>query len=117
SLGDRVDGEEIQKIYTDYHPGETKKVDVAQMRRNKIDKRRKEVEESGCFTVIDHYATDYALFYSSERYIKLLKTYPNNNLPPEKIDRFYEKMTQFIQDNHDEIELKIFVCSELAAKK
>lgn len=107
--------EGIQKIYKKYHP-QGGADDIRTRTRNRIKERKQEIQNCDLFTYLDHFEINKSLILSSDQYIQLLKTFPNNNLPKETVINFYNKIKEYIMNQNNIIELNIIVCSEITQK-
>lgn len=116
TIKDNIVFEDIQNIYKNYHPQGTGNKDVRILTRNKIEQRKQEVENCNLFNHLDHFEINKPLKLNSDQYIKLLKTFPNNNLLKEEIKGFYSKIKEYIIKQDNIIELNIIVCSEISKK-
>lgn len=105
----------IQEIYKEFHPNGSGSRDVRDLMREKITKRRLEIESS-CLKLVEHRELEYTLTYSAERYIKLLKTFPNNSFDKSIISPFYSEMEKFILSKGDKLELNIIVVIDIAKR-
>jgi hypothetical protein len=80
----------------------------------KIENRRKEIEESKYFNLIEHKIIKHIKKYNADTYIKLLKSFPDH-LKYRK--EFFEEIEKIITKNKNEIDIRIRVNLEIAEKK
>jgi SAM-dependent methyltransferase len=107
----------IQEIYKKYGFPTTGNKSSLDMQEEKIEKRKNEIDESGMFRIIDHQVIRRTINYSSERYIKLLRTFPDH--AKEKIaniEGFFEEIAKLVSKEQDNISVKISVNLEIARK-
>jgi trans-aconitate methyltransferase len=116
SLKDTHIFNEIQKIYHSFHPHGAGKKDIRIILREKIQARRKEVEESNYFKLLSHDEISHTIIYSANRYVKLLQSFSDNAFPKSEIDTFYEKIHKSVLSYGNKIELEIVVNLEIAKK-
>jgi len=105
--------DKIQKIYNKYGKGFTDKKSNYDRLMDKIENRRKEINESGHFKVIEHKIICNTLEYAKDEYIKLLKTFPDHS---ELNNNFWFEMEQTIKENGNNINVKIITNLEIAGK-
>ena len=105
--------EEIQKVYRKHGLGIPDGKSAHERQMEKIESRKKEIEESGFFTVIEHRIIKSILEYPTEKYIRLLKTFPDHS----KMGAgFFEEIAEIIKSNGDNIGVRVLVNLEIAGK-
>jgi SAM-dependent methyltransferase len=107
-------GEEIQKVYSKYGSGTNNGKSAYERQMEKIECRKNEIEESNVFNIIEHKIIKNVLEYTSEKYINLLKTFPDH-LNMEK--GFFTKIKDIIKSNGNKIDIRITINLEIAKKK
>jgi SAM-dependent methyltransferase len=105
--------DKIQKIYEKYGKGFNDKKSNYERQMEKIESRRKEIDESNYFKVIEHKIIKNLFEYSTYEYIQLLKTFSDHS---EFDSKFWEEMEQIIINNGNKINVKIISNLEIANK-
>lgn len=83
----------------------------------KIHQRKREIEESGLFHIIEHQRITHCLEYSSDQYINLLKTFPDHSQRKRPaIENMFQEIREQLQTNHGKIDIEITVNIEIARK-
>jgi protein-L-isoaspartate O-methyltransferase len=117
SIKDEVVFYHIQDIYENFHPLGAGDKDVRILMRNKINNRKNEIKSNKYFKLIDHFEINNPIEYTAKQYIKLLKTFPNNNLQLDLISPFYNEIEKYIYSIKNSIELDIIVSLDIACKQ
>lgn len=108
---------DIQKIYNQYHPDGKPDKDVRQIQSDKIEYRKKEIDNSKFFNLMVHHEYIHSIIMRSEEYINLLKSFSNNSsLLQEELSRFYNEIYNYIHSANDRISVQINVNLEIAKK-
>ena len=79
----------------------------------KIENRRKEINESDYFKIIEHKIICNTLEYTKDEYMQLLKTFPDHS---ELNNNFWFEMEQTIKENRNNINVRITINLEIADK-
>lgn len=116
SIAEESSYQSIQKIYDKYHFDNSNSIDIRELQKLKIQKRQNEINESIYFTIVGHHEISNDLVYSKERYIKLLKSFSTNAVSDSSLDRFYNKVSEFIDSIGGEITLRVLVNIEICRK-
>lgn len=106
-------GNKIEKIYEKYGKGFSDKKSNYEKQMEKIENRRKEINESNYFKVIEHKILYNILEYTTTEYIQLLKTFSDHS---ELGYDFWLEMEQIIKENGNKINVKIIINLEIAKK-
>jgi SAM-dependent methyltransferase len=109
---ERVSGE-IQNIYIKYGKGIKDGKSAYEMQMEKIENRKKEIEESGYFRLLEHKIIKTVKGYGGNDYIKLVKTFSDHT---KLDDEFFKEMNETIIKNGNKIEVRITVNLEIAEK-
>jgi SAM-dependent methyltransferase len=110
---DKMTGSEITNLYKKYGTITNDGKSSYERTMEKIENRRKEVEESHCFTIIRHELLKTTKKYTAENYIKLLKTFPDHAAMGKD---FFETIKKVILGNGNKIDVRIIVNLEIAKK-
>ena len=79
-----------------------------EIQNDKMKERNIEVESSGLFTVIENSIMENVILYSVDRYIELLKTFPDHSVEKKpKINEMYDKIRIELSKYNNEIYMKI----------
>ena len=106
--------ENIQEVYNKYGNRTSDGKSSYERQMEKIETRKNEILDSNLFNIIEHKIIKNVLEYTSEKYINLLKTFPDHTKMEE---RFFEKIKEIIKDNGNMIEVRILINLEIARKK
>jgi SAM-dependent methyltransferase len=106
-------GDKIQKIYTKYGNGINDGKSVYERQMEKIEKRRREVEESKYFEIIEHKIIKNIKEYSADKYIKLLKTFSDH---AKMGDGFFDEIKEIVIENGNKIDVRIIINLEIAKR-
>lgn len=117
SLKDSNVNGKVQNIYKQFHPGEPLQKSITLIQREKIEERKREIEESKLFKLVCHYEISRSLSFSTEKYIGLLKSFSTNNFAQNEIQPFYKNMYNLLESLGGMIEVMIVVNLEIAVKK
>ncbi|MDR0605202.1 MAG: class I SAM-dependent methyltransferase [Bacteroidales bacterium] len=113
-INNKLINNKIQNIYRQYENNRIKrKLDIYKTQKIKIENRRKEIEHSEYFILLKHKIIKWRKKYTSDEYIKLLRTFPDNK---NKDMSFFDQIRQEIMKNRNEIEIQITVNLEIAKK-
>ena len=108
--------DQIKKIYTKYgFPESNKSSD--EIRNDKILQRKNEVIQSSLFDLIEHTEINNTIEYSSDSYIKLLRTFPDHSkdkIP--NIEFMYKDIESILLGCNMKIDVKVIVNLEIAKK-
>ena len=88
-----------------------------QVLSEKVEQRRIEIEQSGFFTICAHRLISKDYRYPTERYIGLLKTFPNHakeKVP--QIDQLFEEIRELLSAHHNCITVNVIVDLKIAQK-
>ena len=105
--------EEIQKIYIKYGRGINNPKSIYETQLEKIEDRKKEIQNSGYFKILEHKIVKHDKEYKSNDYIHLLKTFSDHEKMEE---RFFEEIMTIIQNNENRIDVRIITNLEIAVK-
>ncbi|MDR0374223.1 MAG: class I SAM-dependent methyltransferase [Treponema sp.] len=103
---------EIQNIYVKYGKGRKDGKSVCEMQMEQIENRKREIEESGCFEILEHKIIKTVKEYDGNDYIKLIKTFSDHG---KLNDKFFSEINAIIK-NENEIKVRIVVNLEIARK-
>lgn len=79
-----------------------------EIQNDKMKERNIEIESSGLFTVIENSIMENVILYSVDRYIELLKTFPDHSVEKKpKINEMYDKIRIELSKYNNEIYMKI----------
>jgi hypothetical protein len=104
---------DIQKIYTKNGSQMAGGKSIYEKQMEKIDNRKKEIEESKYFEIVEHKIIQWIKGYNSEGYIKLLNTFPDHSKYEKE---FFDNIGEIIIKNGNKINIKIIVNLEIAKK-
>ena len=107
-------GEEIQDVYNKYNMETNDSKSIYEKQIKKIESRKIEIEDSNLFDVVEHKLIKNVLVYSSEMYIKLLKTYSDH---VKYSNKFFKEIEEIVKRNENKIEVRILINLEIAKKK
>lgn len=105
--------DKINDIYKKYEKGFNDKKSNYERQMEKIENRRKEIEESKYFKIIEHKIIKNVLEYRTNEYMQLLKSFSDHS---ELSDDFWTEMEQIIKDNGNKINVTIICNLEMAKK-
>lgn len=109
--------DDIQEIYVRYHPDVDEAFDVLEWQRQKIARRKQEVELAPEFVLVSHKEYAFTRVYTADEYVKLLHTFPANALKNGgELDMFYTKIRDLFVEHGDYLELPIQVNLEIGRK-
>ena len=108
--------DEIQEIYRLRYPGNKETRDIRDVQREMIDERRRELEESGHFTLASHSEYLQTRTYTAKGYVDLLKTFSKNSTKGKSLGSFYATIENLIRRNGDRLDLPIHVNLEIGQK-
>jgi SAM-dependent methyltransferase len=83
----------------------------------KINKRRKEIENCSLFQILEHKLYERVISYTPDKFLKLIKTFADQ--PLEKvpaIESFFKEMQKFTDDLNKQIDIKVITNLEIASK-
>lgn len=103
---------EIQEVYTKYTGNRLKK-SIEELQAEKIENRKNEIINSGLFELLSHRIFISELKFTSEEYVKLLKTFPDHVAFP---DGFFTEIAGIIENNGDAVPVRITLNLEIARK-
>jgi SAM-dependent methyltransferase len=103
----------IQSIYTKYKESMNDGRSVYERQMEKIETRKKEINESGYFKIADHKIIKKVRKYTADDYIKLLKTFPDHSEMP---GDFFDEVKETIMGNRNAIDARIIINLEIAKK-
>ncbi len=108
----------IQDIYTKYYPDQTEVIDIRKMQNAKITDRKLEILQSKYFNIT--FEKEFVIYrnYTSDKYIRLLKTFSNNSTKTEEqLSVFYSKIRELIFNYGNSLNLPIITNLIIASKK
>lgn len=106
----------IKKLYGHYGFKSGNK-NNKELREEKINARKNEIDNSGLFSVIGHHIIKYTIRYSSVKYIELLKTFPDHlSTKIHRIEDFFRNIEELIDRREGIIDVEIVVNLEIAKK-
>lgn len=107
----------LNKLYIE-NGFERKTKSNLEIQNDKIKERYFEVESSGFFTVVENSIMENVVLYSVDRYIELLKTFPDHSIEKKpKINEMYEKIRFELSKYNNEIYMKIRTNLIIARRK
>jgi SAM-dependent methyltransferase len=116
-IGDAAVDVEIREVYAAHGFPPRPDRDQRDIQNEKIAARQREIDESGLFRVVGHRVIRHVIAYSSDRYVGLLKTFPDHTdgsiLDPEG---FFEGIAAIGRRHGDLIPVEVRVNLELARK-
>ena len=107
----------IQEIYDKFHFDRQVDIDVREIQKLKIKRRRKEIAGNELFDFIVHKEVIRDIPYPGDKYIKLLKSFSTNAAGGPSLDQFYEKISEYIKTIGNEIKVRVLTNLEIAKKK
>jgi SAM-dependent methyltransferase len=103
----------IQNLYEKYGKGFNDKKTNYERQMEKIEARKKEIDDSNYFKVIEHKIINSVFDYSTDEYIRLLKTFSDHS---EFDSNFWKEMEQIIINNGNKINVTIMSSLDIANK-
>jgi len=103
----------IQKIYVKYGMGLNDGKNGYERQMETINDRRREIEESGYFKILDHKIIKRIIEYSASDNTKLLKTFPNHS---KLEDNFFIEIENIIRENGNKINGRVLTNIEIGIK-
>jgi SAM-dependent methyltransferase len=104
---------EIQEIYVKYGKGTGDGKSVYEKQMEKIDGRKKEIEKSRHFKIIEHKIMKNVTRCAGENYMTLLKTFSDHSRMEKE---FFEEIREIIMKDGSEIDVRIITNLEIAGK-
>jgi len=104
---------DIQTIYAKYGMGQNTEKSLLEIQQDKIESRKREIDESGFFRVVEHSIFKNTFDYSLDNYIKLLRTFPDHSKLPEN---FFNEIIHAISLYGNKIQIRILTNLEIAEK-
>jgi SAM-dependent methyltransferase len=112
-IEDEKISEEIQNIYVKHGRGIRNGKSAYEVQMEKIESRKREIEESGYFKILEHKIIKTVKEYNGNDYIKLVRTFPDH---VKLDDKFFDEINTIIIKNGNSITVRILVNLEIAKK-